>query len=336
MPPKRLRACDVCHSIKIKCGLSSSEDRKPPCERCVRLGRECTLSPPKRQKDRVAELEAQVEALSKLLESQKLQAEEADSGSRSRSQSQEIFSSKKRRFDETAIRETASNTTTGGIDHIVAPSTQKTIFCRYRDEIIPKFSLVPLGEAVDYDSLRQELPLLLHATVYGACQGILPPEVHDQIGKILIDSLVAAADSEADKTIELVQAIQVAALWYCFPKHQTAMTMDFLIQLAADVGRGVGISGPQTPRDADILSAKVLPNKADVARTWLVCYLLSTMRSIASRTSATVHWGAHEDTLLTFLDYPPHGQAGDRLIAQYGMYKTENAHSLCLSLTRHS
>ena len=69
---KRARACDACHSIKIRCDLGSAGGQ-PPCGRCVRLEKECTITPTKRQKDRVAELEAQVEALTRQLASQGIQ-----------------------------------------------------------------------------------------------------------------------------------------------------------------------------------------------------------------------------------------------------------------------
>ena len=74
---KRPRACDICHSLKIKCELGSTGG-PGPCDRCMRLGKDCTITPPKSQKDRVAELEAQVAALTKLLEGQKLEAQSAD------------------------------------------------------------------------------------------------------------------------------------------------------------------------------------------------------------------------------------------------------------------
>ena len=74
----RRRACQNCHSIKIKCELGTTGG-DPPCERCTRLGKDCAIFIPKRQKDRVVELEAQVEALTKLLEAQGIQQPDSDS-----------------------------------------------------------------------------------------------------------------------------------------------------------------------------------------------------------------------------------------------------------------
>ena len=140
---KRLRACDACHSIKIKC-LLGSEERDPPCPRCVRLGKECIITPPKRQKDRVAELEAQVEALSRQLALQKIRTE-VDIPVE---QPGKISESKKKRRLDRSVSETEFTDCTFDIDHIVAPSTQKDVFHKYVTEMIPKFSLVPLARIV--------------------------------------------------------------------------------------------------------------------------------------------------------------------------------------------
>ncbi|KAK6413296.1 hypothetical protein LTR95_017879, partial [Oleoguttula sp. CCFEE 5521] len=67
----RGRACQACRSIKIKCELGT-HGGPPPCERCTRLGKDCTVDAPRRQKDRVAELEAKVETLTKMLASQQM------------------------------------------------------------------------------------------------------------------------------------------------------------------------------------------------------------------------------------------------------------------------
>lgn len=62
---KRLRACQTCRNLKVKCDTDPIGN---PCKRCVKAGRECIIAPPnrKRQKKtdyRVAELEKKIDAL---------------------------------------------------------------------------------------------------------------------------------------------------------------------------------------------------------------------------------------------------------------------------------
>lgn len=156
---KRFRACDPCHSIKIKCELGS-RGGEPPCARCVRLGKDCIITPPKRQKDRAAELEAQVESLSRLLQSQKLGATPTDSGERRSPDTYERtpVDSKKRRLENTDIREASAESEVDDMDHVLDPAIQRTIYHKYVNEIIPRFSLVPIPQPYDYDTLRRESP----------------------------------------------------------------------------------------------------------------------------------------------------------------------------------
>lgn len=64
---KRVRACDSCRGLKVRCDPSES-DPTGPCKRCSKAGRECVFTAPtrKRQKKadtRVAELERKIDAL---------------------------------------------------------------------------------------------------------------------------------------------------------------------------------------------------------------------------------------------------------------------------------
>ncbi|KAH6691676.1 hypothetical protein F5X68DRAFT_229525 [Plectosphaerella plurivora] len=56
---KRPRACDACQKLKAKCDFSTSG----PCSRCERVGIECVPAAPRFQRDRIAELEAQLHEL---------------------------------------------------------------------------------------------------------------------------------------------------------------------------------------------------------------------------------------------------------------------------------
>lgn len=64
MPSKRHRACEACHSAKVRCELAvPGSGISRPCRRCRKVGRECYPAAPRLQRNRIAELEAQVQAL---------------------------------------------------------------------------------------------------------------------------------------------------------------------------------------------------------------------------------------------------------------------------------
>lgn len=65
---KRSRACEECHRLKIKCDVSTTPEQA--CDRCSRGGLECVPAAPRLQRDRIHELEAQVQELETALRNQ--------------------------------------------------------------------------------------------------------------------------------------------------------------------------------------------------------------------------------------------------------------------------
>ncbi len=220
MPPKRGRACDACHSIKIKCELGSIGG-EPPCERCIRLGKECAISPPVRQKDRVKELEAKLEALTKLLESQNIQTlpeDENEGFSRGHSSSRSVSapeiavsekSSKKRRLESVSRNEETTNCIAGyslthesrEIDRLIPQYLQVQCFDKYRIEMEPLFPISSLALTKEYDTLRQQYPTLFQAIVYAASQGELSPEVQIEVTKTVFSLIAPEAIAKAKKYV---------------------------------------------------------------------------------------------------------------------------------------
>lgn len=233
---ERPRACDVCHAIKIKCELGSTGGQAP-CARCRRLGKDCVVSPPKRQKDRVAELEAQVEALTKLLQSQNIRngsdeissptsgksTPDADDRAPSASQSGTIpvatglpQQQKKRRIDEDYAPSSGDAELSVDLDNpleldfVLSRQAQEKLLARYLRHLVPYFPAVPIAGDQSYESLRRERPLLLQSAVYCASFGALSLDKQEDVGKIVMDLFAAKAMAEGEKSAELIQVSGVS------------------------------------------------------------------------------------------------------------------------------
>lgn len=190
-PSKRPRACDSCHSIKIKCELGS-KGGSGPCSRCKRLGKECIITPPKRQKDRVAELEAQVKTLTKLLEQQKFKAAASAAGPQSDDTGINGYTGhtnssarppKKRKVSEedssdgNGLEYDPRDPDSLDIDAFVPQELQESLLDKYLNELVPLFPLCPIGGKREYGAMRSSRPLLLQAIVYAASPGVMSTEV---------------------------------------------------------------------------------------------------------------------------------------------------------------
>jgi hypothetical protein len=270
--PTRGRACNACHSLKIKCELGSKAG-DAPCRRCIRLGKNCVVSPPRRQKDRVAELEAQVEALTRQLQ----------------------------------VHSVDVKITPFEIDAIVSRSAQAQMLARYVDEMLPLSPFVPLRS--DYDTLRELQPLLLQSVIYAASPGILSLDVQEDVMGAVSSSLA----SESRKSLELVQALQLAALWYRTPKYHTRVAVFHFIEQACAVAKEIGIGGANTSS----ITQHFKYDAIDSLRTWIICYLMSASISICQRTKNPISWGSHEEENLHMLESSTHGIGSDRMLCQF-------------------
>ncbi|EME49348.1 hypothetical protein DOTSEDRAFT_68208 [Dothistroma septosporum NZE10] len=332
---KRGRACVACASIKIKCALGSDTSLQPPCERCLRLNKDCVLSTPRRQKDRVAELEAQVAALTRLLQAQGLQepgvSEDGISTVTASPASQGGNVTKKRRFVCSSASSRASPIPPSDnqrkdeatwdpfkIDQTLSLEEQRLVLQRYLTEVVPIFPLVPLPGESSLELLKVQRRTLLQAVMYAGSTGILPIDKQEVIGKELFNHLSTSIFSGVEKNLELLQAMQVACLWYRAPRHHGHVAVYQLIQLAESVAVDIGIGGQPLTSPAIEVSAKCAEvESGDALRAWLVCYLLSSVMSLLMRRPCTVEWTKHHDESLLFLEYAPSSPASDRWLGQY-------------------
>lgn len=337
---KRGRACLACASIKIKCALGSEPSLQPPCERCVRLNKECVLSAPKRQKDRVAELEAQVAALTRLLKTQGIDNPDAPSLATLREGSGGAAASslsKKRRLDETTIEESSNadissptstsviSISTGSdvsadtlkLDHILSRELQQRVLDRYKQIVAPTFPLVPITGDTSLDVLRRERPILLQAIMYAAGMGVLPLEVQEDIARLLLNRLATGAITQNERSLELIQAIQIVCIWYRSPKHHRHVAVYQLIQLTSGLAMDIGMAGPLNTPSTGFISEACDLEAIDCWRAWLACYSMSAAMSIFMRQENSTPWSDQLEQCLVFLPSSPVGLPSDKWLGQF-------------------
>lgn len=328
---KRGRACEACSKIKIRCSLGqASDEAAPPCERCVRLNKECVLTQPKRQKDRVAELEAQVEALTRLLASQNIQIPQESPTSQAASVSSEpapIATTKKRRLEQTPDTSGVSTSSPEShdadlsdiqkLDRTLSYELQERTLSRYQTVILPLFPMVHLQSDCTLPSLRSNRSVLLLACLYAASPGFLSLDAQEDIARLLLDGLSSRAIAHGEETLELIQAIQITCLWYRAPKHHRRAAVYQLIDLASALASDLNAGGPLAP-PVKGLSLDAGTYESVVGwRAWLGCHILSASMSIFMRKPVTVTWTDNHEQARLMLQYSPVNESTDRWLAQY-------------------
>lgn len=294
---KRPRACNACHAIKIKCELGSAGGSGPPCERCVRLEKECIITPPKRQKDRVAELEAQVQSLTQLLKSQEIKAATGAAATlpdaaRPHEPIETIPSQpapqKKRKLDDNLYSGIFVETSSRYVERIeadvlVSQDTQRHLLDIYLNEIVPAFPLCPITGDCDYETMRRSRPLLLQAIIYSASIGNVSTDIQDELSKIITNLFATEALADGKKSMELIQAICIVVQFYRAPRHHTHISAFHMVEIMTAMAEDLGTGGwAGSPALGQTLS-EVNLSATDALRTWSACQLLSGAMAIYQR-----------------------------------------------------
>ncbi|KAE9379981.1 hypothetical protein N431DRAFT_552242 [Stipitochalara longipes BDJ] len=344
--PRRGRACDACHTIKLKCELGSAGGGEPPCQRCIRLGKTCLVSPPMRQKDRIAELEAKLEEVTKLLRLHEIQEPSPDvssQGSPMRQVSLDAVraeprapgrSSKKRRLKSTSTVDgygdlqngsPGQSNSTLAIDHVVSRALQKQILHKYRTEVEQAF---PFPVRKDYETLREEHPLLLQSVIFVASPSMVSAAVHDELTSIVMKLLAPEEIAKAEKSIELVQAILIASYWFKPPRNQVHIAIDRLVNVAIATATETGIATSESALSAASEQIGDHICSSDAWRTWILCYLHSSSLGTCIRIRPKIPWDRSFEMKVAALEYGNDALDTDRLLCQLA-----RAENLCQQIT---
>jgi len=345
MPPQpRRRACQNCHSIKIKCELGTTGG-DPPCERCTRLGKDCAIFIPKRQKDRVAELEAQVEALTKLLEAQGLQRPDSESSQDTPPSITEVtpatvtqneaYAQKKRKLDDAALVPGFEQYPSASLivraaamaqgeammagskaSQLLSEAQLHRVFDFYVNTLCPMFPAVPLPRGATPGELRLIKPIVFDAVIFAAGSCMVPAEILDEIMLALLDGLASAALVNGLKSLELLQAAHIVCLWYRAPMKHSHIATFQLVSIAASMAVDLGFGGAEAPPSLDLGPIDPTRYTLEAKRAWLTSYLVTAATATYRRKPPEQQWSLHHDMCLADLQSDPQALPSDRLLCQ--------------------
>lgn len=159
------------------------------------------------------------------------------------------------------------------IDSFVSWETARLIFNRYISTFVPTCPMVvfPLGTTAEV--ARQTKPLLFLSILSVASAPYCPlskqKELTDEVRRSLADCTV----HQGEKSIELIQALQVSSLWYRAPDNYVQGNLFQLVQMATSLAMDLGLDNSRTLEE----SGRELGDwgMAEANRAWLGCFFLS-------------------------------------------------------------
>ena len=176
------------------------------------------------------------------------------------------------------------------IANLVSPEETEVIFDRYNTKFAPHIPVVVFPpETTIWDVLRAR-PILCVCILAAASHGEVPQDISGAIAREAVNAIAEHVVFKGTESIELVQAMQVTAIWFN-PLEATAQTnFSQIVHMAAVMALNIGLGQRFHPAKArgsfvDFDTNGILePNhplpqrlrEVEARRAWLGCYYLCT------------------------------------------------------------
>ncbi|KAF2027734.1 hypothetical protein EK21DRAFT_71238 [Setomelanomma holmii] len=212
------------------------------------------------------------------------------------------------------------------IDKLMTPEIAERVFFRYVNEICPHFPGVPFPAGTTAQEVREKKPLLflslLAGSSHGSAEQLVSQEVQRELTKLLKDQLADIIWRNGEKSLEIVQALQVAVLWYRPPLHFEQHNFYMMVNCAAVMALDLGLGRKATPNVMKLSIGpfrRYHPNSSSIEarRTFLVCYYLCMSITMVLRRPILLRWTKYMEESVKILETSPDAFASDKLLCQH-------------------
>ncbi|KAA8633159.1 hypothetical protein SMACR_05948 [Sordaria macrospora] len=209
--------------------------------------------------------------------------------------------------------------------NVISMAQASAFFERYNKHMVPHLPGVVFPADMTADELRRSHPILFHA-VMAAAAGEIP-----SVQKILTNELMKRFAEEVmvtgNKSLELVQAIQVATIWYWPPERFEELKFYQLLHIAAVMAIDLGLGRKRQPRGGlrngmpTTIRDKIMykppppdPTSIESRRAWLTCYFLATNTSMALHRPNLIRWSSFMEESVSILETSPEAAPTDKYL----------------------
>ncbi|KAH7092471.1 hypothetical protein FB567DRAFT_517257 [Paraphoma chrysanthemicola] len=212
------------------------------------------------------------------------------------------------------------------IDKLMTPDVAERVFMRYVNEICPHFPGVPFPAGTTAREIREKKPLLFLSILAGSSHGSAEPlvsqDVQRELTKLLKDQLADIIWRNGEKSLEIVQALQVAVLWYRPPLHFEQHNFYMMVNCAAVMALDLGLGRKATPNVMKLSIGpfrRYHPNSSSIEarRTFLLCYYLCMSITMVLRRPILLRWTKYMEESVNLLETSPDALASDKLLCQH-------------------
>ncbi|KAF1952930.1 hypothetical protein CC80DRAFT_518546 [Byssothecium circinans] len=214
----------------------------------------------------------------------------------------------------------------GLVDNLVSPEVAESIFLRYVNDICPHFPAVPMQAGIKARELRDKKPLLflsiLAGSSHGAVEQLVSQQVQQELTKLLKDQFADIIWRNGEKSLEIVQALQVGVLWYRPPLHYEQHNFYMMVNCAAVMALDLGLGRRNTPTVMKLAVGpykRCHPNTSSIEsrRTFLVCYYLCMSITMVLRRPILLRWTKYMEESVKILETSPDALPSDKILCEH-------------------
>lgn len=203
---------------------------------------------------------------------------------------------------------------------IITMERAAVLWDRYNYQMAPHLPGVVFPREMTVGELRKTRPILFLAIMSAASSET--PNVQRVVVKELMQIFADKIMITGEKSIEIVQALNISVIWYWPPEHFEELKFYELVHMAAIMAIDLGL-GKRKSRRARQLGAAFRehpfrkhpppdPTTIEARRTWLMCYFLTTNTAMALHRPFLLRWTSFMSECLDVLEASPEAAPSDK------------------------
>ena len=140
---------------------------------------------------------------------------------------------------------------------IISMATARQLFETYRKDLFPHYPMVAIPDSTSADELRQTKPTLFLAII-AAAAGSENSDLSAMLDQEVLHAYAMKSLVHSEKSLELVQALLISAVWYHPPSKFGQLKYYEYIHMAATMAMDIGIGTRPVSTAADLVPSRSL------------------------------------------------------------------------------
>lgn len=203
---------------------------------------------------------------------------------------------------------------------IITMERANVLWDRYNYQMAPHLPGCVFPREMTVGELRKTMPILFLAIMSAASSET--PNIQRVIVKELMQVFADKIMITGEKSIEIVQALNISVIWYWPPEHFEELKFYEMVHMAAVMAIDLGL-GKRKSRRARNLGTSFRdhpfrkhpppdPTTIEARRTWLMCYFLTTNTAMALHRPFLLRWSSFMAECLDVLESSPEAAPSDK------------------------